>query len=339
MPAAKAVRRAVETAALPSFGDNVSNRRKSLAASPSLAKEPQAIEREPVKTYSLKELRGHPRAVDSNSLIGEGILKENSIMVIAGQMKSYKSFATDAMAIQLALGKGHLFNAYRTEHARQYMAFPVERECRVLILEQEVGEDDLETRIMPMVDALPPEDRLRVEENVFTHSMDYDLQLDTQKGYELIRTLVGDFKPNVLVFDPLCEFHTANENDTQSMAKVMRAIDYIRAEFKPLATVLNHHEGHQQKGFEREGLDRLRGSSVIGGKCDTGMLLKVKNRNAMWVEVEFVLRRGRPIHPFLIKYDKATMVPNFLSWDTKIKEKAKKEVDLNSMPVETAREQ
>lgn len=285
-------------------------------ATPSLA--PQKV-----PTYTWRQLKGHSRVTLHNSLIGEGILKENALMVVAGPMKSFKSFITASIVLRIISGQGFLFNCFQVEHGRPHGRFPIERECRALYLEQEIGEDDLEDRLAPMVASMNPDEQRRIDDNLITHSVDHYLQLDVEVGTKLIDELVGDFKPNVLVMDPLIEFHSSNENDTQGMSKIMRSLDWIRERHRPIAVILNHHEGHQYQGNKREGLDRLRGSTALGGKCDTGLLLKVHNINALIVRVHLVTRRGKPICPFFVQLHPETLVANFLCWDTPQSRKGK----------------
>ena len=266
-----------------------------------------------VITYSFRNLLGHPRKVENNSLIGEGILKNNAMMVLGGPPKAFKSFTSLTMATELATGASSLFSALRTDHGRPHLAFPITKPCRVLVLEQEVGEDDLEDRLKPLYESLSPEYQQRMLENLFTHSLDHTLRLDMEDGCEAISEIITQTHPEVIVFDPLIEFHCVNENDTQSMAMVMRNLSLLRQRFDPLATLIDHHEG-KETIMKRQGPDRLRGNSAIYGKGDTFLMIHVANRNAMMVNCEFTLRRGKPINPFSIRMNPVSLRAEFNKW-------------------------
>lgn len=272
-----------------------------------------SLARAKVPTYSFRNLLGHERKQEDNVLISEGILKNNAIGILGGPPKSYKSFITQSLAVDLAIGSSSLFLASRKNHGRDQIAFSITRPLRILVLEQEVGEDDLEDRLKPLYESLPDDHKDLMCNNLFTHSLDHDLQLDKKEGMQAMESIVGEVKPDVLILDPLIEFHTSNENDTQSMSTVLRNLDLLREKFNPLAVWINHHEG-KEGAVPREGADRLRGNSVIYGKGDTFLMLRVANPNAMIVNCSFTLRRGKRIKPFAVKIDSTSLRTFFHKW-------------------------
>jgi len=274
-----------------------------------------------VKTYAFSELLNHPRKPDTDSIIEEGILKKNSLMVIGGPPKSYKSFISNTIAIDLVIGR-HLFTATRSEHGRHYHAFEVRAPQRVLIFEQEIGEDDMEDRIKPVFEILSPEQQALVRNNLYTHSLDHRLQFDKPDGVSLIAKEIEAVKPSVVIFDPLIEFHTSDENNTQAMAMILRNIDLLREEYK-FAVIMNHHEG-KETAIKRHGGDRLRGNSVIYGKGDTFLTLSVVNRAASMICCDFTVRRGKPIQPFVVKLHPLTMRADFFDWGRNAEKKPQK---------------
>ena len=265
-----------------------------------------------VKTFKLADLIGHPRKPETNNVIEEGLLKDNSIMVVGGAPKSYKSFVSNTIAIDLVIAR-NLFGVVRINHGRPEQGFVIPHPQRVLVLEQEVGEDDLEDRIRPLYDSLTPEQQELAKENLFTHSLDHTLQLDKPDGVKAIEKIIIAVKPTVVIFDPLIEFHTSNENDTQAMTKILRNIDSLREKHR-FATIINHHEGKPNAEAPRTGGDRLRGSSAVFGKGDSFLTLKVVNRPAAIIEIEFTIRRGRPIRNIILQLDPITQRAVFKEW-------------------------
>lgn len=265
-----------------------------------------------VKTFKFRDLRHHPRHADTNVLISEGILKDNAILAVVGPSKSFKSFILNTLAIDLIV-KRNLFAAFRSDHGRHGIAFEVTKSCRILLIEQEIGEDDLEDRLAPIYDSLSHSEREMVSENLHTHSLDHSVQLDTKEGFNQLRTIVRSVKPDVLILDPLIEFHTSNENDTQGMTKVVRKFDHLREEFAPLAIVFSHHEGHASTQNPRVGIDRFRGNTAVGAKIDSALLINVHNRRALQLRIDFVLRRGKPLDSIFVALDE-TLRAQFLCW-------------------------
>lgn len=274
---------------------------------------------EKVKTYSLRTLKGHDRKPESDIIVGEGLLRGNSVMVLGGPPKAFKSFMLDTILLCLVTGQ-NLFNAFRSNHGRIAPAFGVSKPQRVLLFEQEVGEDDLEDRLLPMVMNLPPELQDLVFDNFYTHSLDHTLQIDTVAGMNEIERIVKEVKPTVVAFDPLIEFHTSDENSTWAMAKVLHNLDELRWR-NHFAAIMNHHEG-KESAVPREGPNRLRGNSVLFGKGDSFLMLSIWNRPLLQVKLDFTIRRGKPIPPMYLQFDDS-MRAQFLCWDNDPKKKEK----------------
>lgn len=267
----------------------------------------------------------------SPHIIDEGILHENGIMFIGGPPKAYKSFLINSICHHLATGT-NLFGVTRKKSRQEIPRFNIQRPYRVLLLEQEIGDFSLKDRLLPLANCLPQEQRELLLDNLFTHSCDRNLRLDKQMGVEAIAALVEKVKPDILVFDPLAEFHHCDENSAQEMLGVMRGLDYLKDRFG-VASILGHHCG---KATElRAGADALRGSSAIFGKGDSYFMVNVHNRGAGIIRIEPTIRRGVPIRPFLVKLDWSDLRIKFIDWYTS---KAALEA-LKMEPVETEYEQ
>lgn len=281
----------------------------------------------PVPTFTLGELFDHKFPADTNSIVDEGILKDNSILVIAGPPKAGKSLILNTILANIITGQP-LFNAYRGNHGRASPAFKVLRPQPVLLIEQEIGSEDLRDRLRPLYDSHTLEQRNLLREGLMCHSLDYRLQLDTSP--QLLYDLVARYKPSILALDPFIEFHTSNENDTQSMRKVLHNLDEIRQKCK-LAVILTHHMGKESM-TPKQGLDLFRGSSVLAGKIDTGILIHNHGINTGQSRLDFVIRRGKPIKPLYVGTGEDDLVTRFICWanDPKRKEKLVK-LDIETM--------
>lgn len=286
-----------------------------------------------VKTFSFTELYKHIRQPDT-SIISEKILKEGALLVVGGAPKSYKSFVLLAIAVSLATGR-NLFGAYRSNHGRPVKVFNVDKPRRVLFFEQEIGEDDLEDRIAPLYESLAPHEQELFRQNFFSHSLDGSLRFDTADGMRELERIVKEVRPDVGIFDPLIEFHDQDENSPTAMATMLKNFTRLcrRTHFTP---IISHHEGKDHGDSGRDGGSRLRGASSLFGKGDTFINLRVVNKNAMRIQVEFTLRRGKPIKDMIIKLDPDTLEARFLCWQgDKLWKQYRNPVDEDKEPLET----
>jgi hypothetical protein len=100
---------------------------------------------------------------------------------------------------------------------------------------------------------------------------DRQAPLDTPEGQTRIRQLLAQHRPDLLIIDPLARFMTGDENRAQDMNQVVRFLDEL-IQTLHLTVVLVHHTG-KTTATEREGGQRLRGSSVLFAAADTVLML------------------------------------------------------------------
>lgn len=263
------------------------------------------------KTYAFSELYRHVPQPDS-SIISDGLLKKGSMMVIGGPPKSYKSFLLQHLAICLATGR-NLFGATRTAHGRLSKAFLVDRPRRVLFCEQELGEDDLRDRLLPVYESLTPPERALMNANLFTRSMDLELRFDKGAGSTRLEQVITQCGPEIAIFDPLIEFHDQEENSSTAMSGMLKNLKRICAR-TDVTPILSHHEGKIPDESTKTGGDRLRGASALFGKGDTFLNTTVRNRNAMRIIVDFTLRRGRPLNSIMVQVDRNNLDIRLIAW-------------------------
>lgn len=253
---------------------------------------------------------------EENYIVGSGLLNPGAIMVIGGQPKSYKSFLLGSICYHLAAATNLFGTTRKDKHGADQATFPVAGPQRVLILEQEMGFQEMQERFRHLVESAPPGHRQLCLENIFIHSCDHNMQLDTQTGVGYIAGLIGACRPSVVAFDPLIEFHTGDENSSQDMARTLRGLDVLREQYG-FATIINHHLNKPSRtgDSERDGPDNLRGSSVLYGKGDSFMTVRADGRAHGKLAVSFKLRRGKPIGGLTLLVDQETLLTRFLHWN------------------------
>lgn len=247
-------------------------------------------------------------------IISNGIMKRHSKLIVAASPKSYKSFLMNTMLVQLLTG-GHLFGAYRNHSRIREDLFHIEPVDRVLLIEQELGLEDNRDRLVPFYQSLSHLEQQCVESGLFLHSCDYDLRLDETKGRERLGNVIAKVKPQVVVFDPLIKFHHADENDPSEMNSVMLNLSRMQQNLDFTSGIIHHNN----KSADKDGLDLLRGGSSIAGDLDTCLQVTVWNRSAAMVKIDTILKRGKPIEPYILKLNEDTLRMEFYGWQKTLK--------------------
>lgn len=260
------------------------------------------------RTLSFGELRALTFPPETH-IVGDGILNKNSKLIVSASPKSYKSFTVNTMIIQLLTG-GHMFGAF-TNHARvRQEKFHITPVDRILLIEQELGEEDNKERLLPFWETLTPDQQQLVDDRLFIRSCDYALRLDDADGCSQMHEIIKKVSPQVVCFDPLIKFHRQNENDPSTMNVVMCNLTKMSLDLD-FTSIINHHHN---KTDEKSGLDMLRGASSIAGDLDTCMQLKVTNKPAAIIRIETTLKRGKPILPYHIQLNPDTLRMEFRDW-------------------------
>lgn len=225
-------------------------------------------------------------------VVGRGILPRKGKLFIGGAPKIGKSFLVLNMALDMAAGRP-LFNAH---YPSGKPVFPVYKQNRVLYMENEIGELKLQERFRNLVAANGLD---AAELKLFIRSRDMRMRLDTDTGYEFIKGEIQEAKPDVVILDPLTQFHLSDENSSQEMSKVLRAADHFIEDFG-VSIIYIHHTGHQNPEFPRSGGAKLRGSTAIFGAADAVMLIdreSAASSQQPYYKVTFDLRHDEPLEP------------------------------------------
>jgi RecA-family ATPase len=266
--------------------------------------------RKPIQATELLSKKFLP----TTHIIGSGLLNHGGILILGAPAKSYKSFMGNTLMTSLLVGRS-LFGAVRKSSSGRHEpkdVFPISYPQRVLLLEQEVGEEDLQARLLPILPTLSPAELKLFQENLYTHSCDFNMVFDKPEGRKYIGGLIKAAKPDILYLDPLIDFHTSNENDSQVMSMILHNITALRQEHN-LSVIINHHIGHTRQDNPRRGPDLLRGSSVIFAKGDSFMMLERTKKEGR-IKVSFTLRRGKPISGLYVQLNPETLLFEFEKW-------------------------
>ena len=193
----------------------------------------------------------------TESIIDEGILDQEGMLLIEGPTEAGKSYFALLMALVLALGQSFLGR------------WTVERPFRVLLVQAEIGRRRFQERSASLARAFDnPGCNLRLA----TH---YRLKLDTDEGWRQLDAVVREHSIEVLILDPMRPFHEGDENSSQDMERLFGNLKALQAEHG-VAIVLTHHE-RKPSVLSKSDKYAARGSSLITDRPDTVIRLdKVK---------------------------------------------------------------
>lgn len=265
--------------------------------------------------FTAKRLRSHTFPPEHH-IIGSGLLKRNAILIIGGPPKSMKSMVSMSMAIDLAVGRALWGAQKRSVSNGSLPAFPVSQPHRVLIVEKEIGYEDCQVRLNAMWNGLNSGEQALVDENILIESCNIDLRLDTNEGTIALGRIIEQAKADVVILDPLVEFHQLDENHSQDMGRVFGNLDLLRYKHN-FATIINHHRTKMPKDpntYDDDSPESLRGSSRVFGKVDSVMMLRNNPAQPGALLSSFTIRRGRPIPPCRLRVDLDTLLTHFNGW-------------------------
>lgn len=234
-----------------------------------------------------------------SSYIDPKILPLGSTLGIYGDSKVGKSFLLLNMA--RALGTG--------ENLYDIKEMPT-KECKVLYVEQEVGEISLQDRTKRICYKVDPQ---KLGDNLYYVSKIPEIQLDTYEGQQIIKDLLNEVRPNVLILDPIGKLHGYEENSNSQIGDLFKTFEEFKKinESDNLSIVYAHHTkkpSYVQGGPPPDPLDphRARGSSRWFSDPDTIIMCdrtyEEKNPWERWrVKMRIILRHGAGPEDFVVK--------------------------------------
>lgn len=187
------------------------------------------------------------------SWIEPGIVTKRGICLLGGEAKIGKSLILGSLARALAIGEAPFLapNLY------------VPKKCRVLLIDQEVGEYGLQQRTRPMLQDLEPKE---YEDNLWYVTKDTSLMLDSSVGVAALSRHIELVQPNVVILDPIGKMFVADENNNVEVAKIGHTLEKLIAKFDHLGLsfLLSHHFGKPPKGQARDDHDPLEAYNFRG---------------------------------------------------------------------------
>jgi len=234
--------------------------------------------------------------------IEPGILPKRGTWLFGGEAKIGKSFIMLELARALAT-KTRPFGSH---------VFSVPEECRVLFIEQELGEYELKKRVK---ETFIKHKKHSFRKNVFALSKIPEMQLSVPDGVKLLVDAIDEVKPNIVMLDPISMFHGYDENNNSEIAELFRRIELIKKAYLSLdlSFVISHHfkkpptYRNANDSFDDLSAYNFSGSQKWFNTPDTITTVKrvlTYPDNTGWhIRTRWVTRQGQPPNDMIFKIE------------------------------------
>jgi len=206
------------------------------------------------------------------SLVGSHLLPEQGSLLIIAETESGKSVVGFDIAFSLIMARP-LFNAFRQKSGQQGKPyFPVHRCCKILYVDTELGPVGCHERLAQFYPRYAEGQELGDSFQLVTGEFK-PLLLTKKDGMENLLNLAREVQPDVLVLDPLAQFHEIDENSSL-MNVPLRNLKTLQNAIG-CAVILLHHESDKELFIEgkrtvkSDSTARARGHSSITAWADT----------------------------------------------------------------------
>lgn len=224
------------------------------------------------------------------SILGDEVIGCRSFTLLTGQEGIGKSL----LVLQLA---------YHVAAGIDFLGFTVPRAHKVLLIQKELPERSLQERgIAQLNGRLAPPSLHIVPTAGGVHLSGGILHPHTLEEWLRVE------RPDLLILDPLVEFHNANENAAHEMAAtILRPLERWKAQ--GTSVLLVHHHGKPNEEHPRSGSSLARGSSTIAGSADAHFQLFEINAEKYWYQLVFPkMRRTMKPAPIALVRDPDTLL-------------------------------
>jgi len=241
-------------------------------------------EEEPPKSVGLRiegyrevmsNLRSHP------GWLVEGFWMRRSHGIVAGEPKSFKSILTLDLAISVASGKPFLGQ------------YPILEKGPVIIIQNENSDWIMKDRIEKMIVSKGLGGTLKLENRRLRGDFPPNLPLYfvNQQGFllndplhqQLVEKIVGEYKPVLVMFDPLYLMFDGDVNSAKDLSPILNWMLGLKHKYNTGIIVVHHWKKGESKA---RGGQRMLGSTTLHGWVESAWYIKIQENPTEDVEVE-----------------------------------------------------
>lgn len=216
------------------------------------------------------------------------LLPIGGMLVLAGDVKTFKSYLALNIGYDLARGKEILG------------VFKVPKPLKVLYVEMEVGEYELDERCTT-IHSFHHDDLSGVGFNLITKDM--DIQLDTEKGLEILVQELAGVRPDILILDPIVEFHSQDENNAIAMKSMLRPLRRVLQKLH-CSLIIVHHSTKPGEWRPGNTASSVRGSYLAGAANTVINITKpYPEKHDEMIQLHFTMRAAKKRPPMTLTFD------------------------------------
>lgn len=209
----------------------------------------------------------------------EGILAEDEVCVLSGQPKDGKSYLLQQLSIDAALGRpvGGLFH--------------VERPCRVLWIDEEMGRRKLQRRLQRMCADLTPDEICELDTRLDIRPQQ-GLSLSSAECLDALRYALDRGKHEIVIMDSLAALQIGEENSaTERRRFYNRILAPLKIDFG-CSILIAAHPPLPSKEAHGDAKKRPRGSGDIVAQVDRAIWIERSDEERTATSYTFRSRMG-----------------------------------------------
>lgn len=214
----------------------------------------------------------------------EGVVRHPTVSLIVGPAKTFKSIFAQELCIAVATG------------TPMFGLFTVPEPRPVIYVQEESSRRAVRQRFRVILSGrqMVPGAVRGMLHTVTNQSFELD-------NPEAIKRLISDgiehYGAELVVFDPLSEMHSADENAAKEMRPILKVLKQIRDAYNASIVVVHHNNKSKE---HTNPADMIRGSSAIWAAMDGGIFVLDSDRDDQ-KKVKITLKEGSQVAPFIYR--------------------------------------
>lgn len=245
---------------------------------------------------------------ENQYLIGQGLLPKQGYTMLVGKAKEGKTMQALQMSLCLAVGIPFL-----TKKGEKKGLFPVPEPKRTLFLLRENIDKTIQTFLEKQTTGLEEKlgKSIKKSLNLVRFARPKTTYLDLKEGSPELKNLLENYRPALVVIDPLSRFLTSDMSKMETAIKVANTIDSLGEEFGCAFLLLHHFRKLGKDDTEAADIfERITGSSGWRNCYVSCLALEPrhKRRSSHIKRLSFEFRTHEPIEPITVERNPDTLL-------------------------------
>lgn len=214
----------------------------------------------------------------------DGLIRAQTLNLIVGPPKTFKTFFEQEIHLAVASG---------TEAFGMYTTGGLPRPT--IYVQDESSRRSWRRRWRRMLAGRGTHPEM-IRDTLFTITNQH-VNLEDQESVDRLIEQIEAIEPALITFDPLREFHGADENDAREMRPIIQLLKKIRDTYEVTVNIIHHN--NKNPNYENP-MDSIRGTTALPGAMD-GFLFVMRTQDEQQVKVQPLLKEGGQADAFLYR--------------------------------------